>query len=198
MSSKIPFAVQPLNKGSRRLGNESTGIIEMPIRGGLTTGEDRVIAELLEDHEDLEKAEAELCDLIATSEGITLMEARQIILDRISKKEQPPTADAIAVKYAKAIGEHQSLTRKFGYMLIDATVTAMMRVRLGTKEWTMEDTQTGLDRMLYMAIWEFAQEETASERRGQSDKPVVSEDSLGKPSAARPARKRTGKESIGN
>jgi hypothetical protein len=197
MTAQIPWVVQPATRTTKRLGNDSTGIIEMPVCGGLLTGEDRLIGELIAEQGDLQKAEAELCDLIATSEGITLMEARQIILNYANNAEQDPAAAAIADKHAAAIATYQALTRSYGYLLMDATVTALMVGRLGMKGWTIEDTRNSdqMTRGLYLAIWEFAQEEAAAERGEKSE---VTEESLGKPSAAPPARKRTGKSSSGS
>jgi hypothetical protein len=197
MTAKIPFVVKPSTHSTKRLGNESTGIIEMPVRGGLLTGEDRLIGELIAEKGDLQKAEAELCDLIATGEGITLLEARQIILNHANNVEQEPEAAAIAEKHEAEIATYQALTRSSGYLLMDATVTALMVGRLGMTGWTLDDTRNSdqMTRGLYLAIWEFAQEEAAAERGERAD---VSEESLGKPSAATPARKRTGKSSSGS
>jgi hypothetical protein len=195
MTAQIPFVVKPATHTTKRLGNESTGIIEMPVRGGLLTGEDRLIGEMIAEQGDLQKAEAELCDLIATSEGITLMEARQIILNHTNKVEQEPAATAVAEKHAAEIATYQALTRGYGYLLMDATVTALMVGRLGIKDWTIENTRSEMSRGLYLAIWEFAQEEAAAER---GEKAEVTEETLGKPSAAPPARKRTGKSSSGS
>ena len=197
MSSLIPFVVQPKQHTVKRLGNESTGIIEVPVRGGLLTAEDRMIGELTAEAGDLQKAEAELCDIIAKSEGITMMEARQIVLAVSNRLEQEPEAQAIATRHAEAIAEYQAMSRQFGYLLMDATVTALMACRMGITGWTIEETRSDdmLTRGLYLAIWEFAQAEAAAER---GEKAEVTEESLGKPSAESPARKRTGKSSSGN
>jgi len=192
----IPWLVQPSQRTTRKIGNDITGIIEMPVRGGLLTSEDRIIGELLAEHPDMGKAEAELCDLIATAEGITMVEARKIIQDHAAREDLEDDAAAIVERHKAPIAEYQAKTRAYGYFLMDATVTALMKVRMGLPEWSMDDTRTDLARGLYLAIWEFAQEEAAAEHSGKVAK--VTEESLGKPSAERPAQKRTGKSSSGS
>jgi len=196
MPSQIPWLVQPSQRTMRKIGNDITGIIEMPVRGGLMTAEDRLIGEMLAEQPDMGKAEAELCDIIATAEGITMVEARKIIQNHAAKLDLEDDAVAIVERHKGAIAEYQAATRAYGYFLMDATVTALMQVRMGLPEWTMKDTQTDLPRGLYLAIWEFAQEEAAAEHSGKVAK--VTEESLGKHSAAPAPRKRTGKESSGS
>lgn len=192
----IPWLVQPSQRSTRKIGNDVTGIIEMPVRGGLLTSEDRIIGELLAEQPDMGKAEAELCDLIATAEGITMLEARKIIQDHAARADLEDDAVEIVERHKVAIAEYQAATRAYGYFLMDATVTALMKVRMGLPEWSMEDTQTDLPRGLYLAIWEFAQEEAAAEHPGKVAQ--VTEESLGKPSGEPAPRKRTGKSSSGS
>jgi hypothetical protein len=166
----------------------------LPRFGGLTTGEDRVIGEALTDAPDVAKALAELCDLIGTAEGLSLLEARKVVVGPAEGDQAEPKALELADKYRAEIKTYSKLSRQYGYSLMDATVTAFMDARSGLDGWEMRHTK-GMMRDVFLAVWNRAQEEIKAENQ-----PVVepTEESMGKPLAVKPASKRTGRRSTGN
>lgn len=166
----------------------------LPRFGGLTTGEDRAIGEALAEAPDVAKALAEVCDVIATAEKLTLLEARKVVVGAGAGETLEPKAVELAEKYAAEIKAYGKISRDYGYKLMDATVTAFMEARSGVDGWEMRHTK-GMMRDVFLAVWNVAQEEIKAENQ-----PAVepTEESLGKPSRARPAAKRTGRRSTGN
>lgn len=194
----LPWVVQPAKARTRQIGDEVTGILELPVRGGLTVGEERLINSMLPAHHDVQKAESELYNLIATAEEITMMEARAIVQDRIKMLPQEDKAAFIADKYQAEIAGFQNESKEFGYCIMDATVTAIIQSRLKKPDWTIADTQSSdFDRKLYLALWEFAQEEINAEQQSRATEPAT-EESLGKHSSETIRPKRTGRRSSGN
>lgn len=164
----------------------------LPKFGGLTTGEDRVIGDALAEAPDMPKALAELCDLIATAEGMTLLEARKVVTGDLSDAGEK--GKALAAKYETEIKAYGKVSREYGYALMDATVTAFMASRSGMDGWGMEHTK-GMMRDAFLAVWQVAQAEISSEGMPTAE---PTEESMGKPSPGRPASKRTGRRTSGN
>lgn len=165
---------------------------DLPRFGGITTGEDRMIGEALADAPDMPKALAELCDLIGTAEGMTLLEARRIATGSIADLGDRGTE--LTAKYSAEIKAYNKISRDYGYLLMDATVTAFLRYRSSHDGWNERHTARMM-RDAFLAVWTVAQDEIKAEAA-----PVVepTEESMGKPSAAKPASKRTGTRSTGN
>jgi hypothetical protein len=166
----------------------------LPRYGGLCVAEDRGIGEALADAPDVGKALAELCDLIGTAEGLSLLEARKVVVGAAAGEEPEPRAKELAEKYAAEIKAYGKLSRDYGYRLMDATVTAFMASRSGMDGWEAGHTAK-MARDAFLAVWEVAQAEIKAENQ-----PVVepTEESMGKPSPGRPAAKRTGRRTTGN
>jgi hypothetical protein len=164
----------------------------LPRFGGLTTGEDRMIGDALADAPDMPKALAELCDLIGTTEGMTLLEARRIATGDIA--DLGDRGQELCSKYTAEIKGYNKVSREYGYQLMDATVTAFMRYRSGHDDWEERHTQRMM-RDAFLAVWTVAQDEINAEAT-----PVVepTEESMGKPLPAKAASKRTGRRISGN
>jgi len=128
---------------------------------------------------------AQIADAIAKEENLSLTEAFQIIESAISGRNLEPEADAIRIKHATRIEEVAVVYAKAGQRNIEATVTGMIRSRCSLPNWTLEDTRN-LDKALFDAIWQLAQDEQAAEAMPTNP---PSEDDLKKPQPVTAKRK---------
>lgn len=191
----LPFVQSPAEQTTRRLGTPTSGILEMPVIGGLTVDESAIISELLATQQSAFVTGAGAADVIAKSEEISLTEAFQIIEKAVMGRPLEGAADQIRIRHADRIAEVAKVYAKAGQVNMEATVTALIRCRLNLPEWSVADTK-GLHKALFDAIWELAQEEQTAEAMPSSP---PSEEDLGKqPAATGPSRKPTGKRSSGN
>lgn len=190
----LPFVQKPAATATRRCGTPASGILEFPVLGGLTVGESAVITQLLTSEQSSFVKGAQMADVIAKSEKISLSEAFAVIEAAISGKQLEPDADLIRIRHAAEIEEVARVYAKAGQANMTASVTALIRCRLGMGEWELADTEQ-LHRALFNDIWQLAQDEQAAE-----DQPTASlpdEEVLGKPPAANgSSRKRTGSPSV--
>lgn len=179
----------------RRVGNDATGILEFPVRGGLTVEESDTIAELLASEEPSLVAGAKLADAIAAEESISITEAFQVIENTVAGRTLEPAADTIRIKHAERIAEVTRIFDRSGRMTSIATVTALIRHRLNLPAWNVSDT-TKLPRLLRDEIWMLAMDEQEAEALPS---PPPSEDDLKKQPAEPPRnQKRTGTKSSGS
>lgn len=156
----LPFAVQPRQHPPRRVGTLDSGILEIPVLGGLTVDEATTIAELLADDVSAFVQGAQLADAIAQGEDITQAEAFAIIEDVMAGRRLEGTAEAIRLKYAERL---EALSLKYasaGQRNIEASVTAIIRHRLDRPGWVMPD---GFPRVLLQDIWQLVLDEQAAE-----------------------------------
>lgn len=169
----------------------------MPRLGGLTVAEDRVITEALDGSPDLMQQLAELADVIATTEKITMLEAKAIIEQYGGTLE--PAAQEIASRHQGGILAYQAKARENGYRMMDAAVTALILSRggedgNGIPGWTVGHTHR-LMRDVYLEVWNIANAELNTE----NIKPEpMTEESLGKHSTAPAKRSRTGTKHSGS
>lgn len=190
--SKLPFVVAPRKPETRRVGNEVSGVLELPVLGGITVGEAAVTSELLAMEQSSFVTGARIADAIAKEESITLSEAFHIIESAVSGRELEPKAEEIRTKHAERIEEVARVYTAAGQRNMEATVTALLRCRLDLKDWSLEDTRT-MSRKLFEDIWALAREEQDAEDISSAP---VTEEELKKPQpAATTAVKRTGKKS---
>ncbi len=188
----LPFVQAPEAPTSRRLGTPASGILEMPVLGGLTVGESAVIAELLANEQSSFVKGAQIADAMAKAEGISISEAFNIIEGAISGRQLEERAEEIRTKHAALIQEVAQVYAAAGQRNMEATVTALIRCRCGLPDWSTSDTRQ-MHRALFNAIWQLAQEEADAEAM-PSEPPT--EEELGKPPAADgAATKRTGRRS---
>jgi hypothetical protein len=191
----LPFITPPVASTKRRIGNERCGILELEVRGGLTVGESATIAELLAGEQSSFVRGAQIADAIAKEESLSLTEAFQIIESAISGRNLEPEADAIRIKHATRIEEVAMVYAKAGQRNIEATVTGLIRSRCSLPDWSLDDTRS-LDKVLFDAIWQLAQDEQTAEAM-PSNPP--SEDDLKKPQPVTAKRKApTGLKSSGS
>lgn len=188
----LDFVVPPVPTSRRRIGNEYSGILEVEVKGGLTTDESDTISDLLSEEQSSFVQAAKLADAIATSESISQLEAFTIIEKAISGLDLEPDADAIRLRHAEAIAEIAKLYRLSATRNVEASITAIIRHRLDRPQWGLSDTRA-LHKALRSGIWQLVLDEQAAEDMPSAP---LSEEELGKPPAADgSATKRTGRRS---
>lgn len=191
----LPFIQAPATPRTRIVGNAEAGTLEFPILGGLTVGESAVMAEILANEQSSFVKGAQIADLIAKEENISLLEAFQLIENSIGGKDLEPAADAMRLKHATRIEEVARIYTASGQRNMEAGVTALIRCRLDQPDWSVEDTRK-LKRRLFNDIYDILLEEQAAENT-ETSPPTEAE--LGKPQAeAGNERRPTGKKSSGN
>ena len=188
----LPFVQAPEAPTTRRLGTPASGILEMPVLGGLTVGESAVISELLANEQSSFVKGAQIADAIAKAEEISISEAFNIIEGAISGRQLEQRAEEIRTKHAALIQEVAQVYAAAGQRNMESTVCALIRCRCNLPDWSVADTRQ-MHRALFNAIWQLAQEENDAEAM-PSEPPT--EEELGKPPAADgDAMKRTGRRS---
>ena len=190
----LPFIQPPKTRELRRVGNDSTGILEIPVMGGLTVGESAAISELLAMEQSSFVAGAKIADAIAKEESISLTESFKLIEDAIAGRDLEPEADAIRLRHAARIEQVAAVYAKAGQRSLEATVTAIIQQRLNLPDWSLKDTKS-LPRQLFNELWQLAQEEKDAENQPATPH---SEDEIKKPLPEDGApQKPTGKKSRG-
>lgn len=190
----LPFLQAPANTSKRVVGNEASGTLEVPVLGGLTVAESATIQELLAKDQSTFVKAAQIADAIAKAEGVTLVEAFELVEAAVAGRELEPEAMAMKLRHAARMEEMGQVLRSAGERTRQATVTALIRHRLGMDEWGMGDTQ-GLHRRLFDELYRLAEDETVTE--DLPSKPRTEEE-LGKPQAGGGSPRRgTGKRSSG-
>jgi hypothetical protein len=188
----LPFVQQPAPQTTRRIGTPASGIIEVPVFGGLTVDESATIADLLTGEQSSLVKGAQAADAIAKAEGISLSEAFSIINATIQGQMQEPAATAIAATHAQLIQDVARIIQSAGQRNMNASVTAILMHRQDRPEWTMAQTRK-LPRVLFNGIWQLILDEQAAEEL-QTEQ--ITEDDLKKQQPADGSRpKRTGRKS---
>lgn len=189
----LPWIVAPRQHQPRRVGTLDSGILEIPVRGGLTVDEARIVAELTADDVSAFVLGAQLAELIAAEQdGISLLEAFAIVEDTMSGKTLDDRANEIRIRYAERLEAVTHAYAAAGQRNIQASVTAIMRERLGMTDWVMP---ADFPRVLLDDIWALICDEQAAENL-PANRPTAAD--LGKPLPAAGSRKRrTGRSSSG-
>lgn len=191
----LPFVVPPTAARVRRVGNSRCGVLEIEERGGLMVEEDDLIAELLEGGESAYVESAKAADAIAAAESVSITEAFAIVRRAIFGEELEEDAEAIRIRHAPLIQHVAEVYARTGRRTMEASVTAIIRCRMGKPEWTVEQTRK-MDRTLYQGIYQLVLDEQAAERM---DDEAPTEESLGKPLGGSGKRRaRTGRKSSGS
>jgi hypothetical protein len=181
----------PAAPQTRLIGNERVGIIEVPVLGGLTIEEDETIAELTDKGSSVMVLASRKAQAIELAEKISLVEAYRILEDAVCAKPQEEAARVIALRHAEAVSEVRTAWTEAGSLNRRATVTALLRHRLGVPE-----IPQGFPRVLFNALADLAEEEQAAENL--PPQPVTAE-ALGKPPEAKSSgKRRTGARSSGS
>lgn len=188
----LPYAVVPRQHPPRRVGTLDSGILEIPVLGGLTVDESTTITELLADDVSAFVQGAQLADAIAQAEQISQPEAFAIIEDVMAGKRLEGQAEAIRLRYAERLEGLATVYAGAGERNIRASVTAIVRHRLDMPGWVMPE---GFPRVLLQDIWQLVMDEQAAERL-PANKPT--DDDLKKqPPVSGKRRERTGRASSG-
>lgn len=168
MTASLPFLHAPAKAATRRCGTPQSGIIELPVLGGLTIGETALINQLLVMEQSSFAKGAQIADAIAKEESIrlgrevSLTEAFQIVEAAVAGKLLEADAAEISTRHATKIEEVARTFANAGIRNMEATVTALISCRLSLSEWHLEDTRK-LHRALFEDIWQLAQEEQEAE-----------------------------------
>lgn len=193
--SSLPFVEAPHQRQPRRIGTSDTGVLEVPVLGGLTVLEGETIAELLDGQQSAFVRAAQLADVIAQAESTSHAEAFSLIEQAISGVPLEPDAEELRLKYAERIEEVARVYNADGKRSMMASVTAIIRHRLDRPNWTLEDTGKQ-PRALIAGIWELVLDEQAAESMPTSR---PDDEAVKKPRPATGAgRGRTGRRSSGS
>lgn len=191
----LPFLQAPAAPRKKIVGNADSGTLEMPVLGGLTVGESAVIAELLANEQSSFVKGAQIAEVIAKEEKISLLEAFQLIENSIGGKDLEESAEAMRLKHSQKIEEVARIYTASGQRNMEAGVTALIRCRLNLPDWSLEDTRK-LHRRLFNDIYDVLSAEQESEN---SESAPPTEEELGKPPEENTSeRESTGKKSSGS
>jgi hypothetical protein len=190
--SKLPFVVAPRKPELRRVGDEVSGVLEVPVLGGITVGEAAVVADLLASEQSSYVAGARIADAIAKEENITINEAFHIVESAAFGRPLEEAADAIRLKHLERINEVARIFAQTSRLNMEASVTALLRCRLNLPDWKVSDTRT-LFGKLFEDLWQLVQDEQDAEDLSTTP---PTEESLKKPQpVTTSAPKRTGRKS---
>lgn len=190
----LPFAVQPRQHPPRRVGTLDSGILEIPVLGGLTVAESAAISELLAGDISTFVQGAQAADVIAKAEDISQPEAFSIIERFIAGIKLDAKEEEIRLRHAVKLDALAKVYAASGERNIQASVTAILQNRLQLTDWTLEDTKV-MPRVLLQDIWQLIMDEQTAENL-PANRPT--DDDLKKqPPVSGSSRVRTGKASSG-
>ena len=177
----LPYVIPPQAQSPRRIGNTVSGIIEVPVLGGLTVQEGDAVAELLADEPSAFVAGADLAAAIAAAEGCSIDEVFKNVVERGvgGPIDDDPEAEKLRLKYAAKIDAVARVYQRAGARNMAACATAIIRYRLDRPEWSLEKTHK-LPRMLQEGLWQLVLDERNAERLPAEP---ITEDDLKKPPA---------------
>jgi hypothetical protein len=189
----LPFVVKPAAQELRRIGNETTGILEVPVKGGLTIGESDFVADQMESEESAYVAKAKAAEVIATAESITRVEALAVIESMLDGAELEPKAKEIAERHEEVLLRVAGQFRRYVRSYRRAVVSAILHIRLKVADWQAE--LADLDPLLFDGLYQLATEEQTAD---QGDAEPPTEEDLGKqPEASSSGSEPTGAPSSG-
>ena len=188
----LPFLQPPAAPRTRDVGNSDSGILRLPLIGGLTVTEAIVLEELVAERPNAFVEAAKFADAIAAAESISRVEAFTVIERAVGGQELEPAAQTLRLKYAARINAVIHIFTTSNEHTKEAAVTALIRCRQSLPDWSIADTR-GLHRRLLTDIYDLYLDELESEATPASP---VGEEELGKPplESGSPA-KRTGRKS---
>lgn len=191
-TTKLPFVELPAAPATKRVGDVSTGILEIPVYGDFLVGETSYIEERMSQFESLTVRAAQVAEVIANRESITIGEAYAVVERSLLGQLESDQDRLLGARYAADIAGLETLFAVTGRHRVDATVTAILRYRLNP-EWTEEDTGR-LTRRQREVIYQFAEEE----RIGIEAAPMTDEELTEAAKGESKAKKPTGGASTGN
>ena len=162
---------------TRRVGTKATGILQVPIYGGITTDEDTEYALLLADLPSALEAAARLAEAMHVQhDGMTRVEAYAVIQGHLAGSEPEPAALELILQHAGQLEDiKRQWVREFQSRRI-AAVTALLRVRLGATDETIASVRKR-PRKLIEALYAIWQDEQAAEA---ADAAPMTEDDIKK------------------
>ena len=160
-----------------RIGNEDSGIIELPVCGGLLRKEREIVDELTRSGESLYVVSARAAARISESEGISLSESLRVL----QGGDQNESTGDIRLRHAELLRDVIAASMEESKLHKMATITAMMRVRGGVPDWQISDWDDQPD-LIIDGVYALASVELAAEPIREQRMP--SEEELGKPPAA--------------
>ena len=189
----LPWITAPTEQPPRRIGTPASGVLEIPVLGGLTVEEARLIAELTAEDVSAFVLGAQLAEAISTDEEISLLEAFDLVEAVVAGRPLEGASAEIRIRHAEQLQAVASAYAAGGQRQIEASVTAIVRCRLNQPGWTIPPR---FPRVLLDGIWALIREEQAAERLPTAP---ITEDDLGKPQAADGSpSKPTGRRSSGS
>ena len=191
----LQYRQQPQqDRTMRTVGTKRSGILDVPILGGITTDEDTEYALLLADLPSALEAAARLADAMHAKHGMTRVEAYAVIQAHLAGVEAEPDAQELILQHATEMEDiKRQWLREFQSRRL-AAVTALLRMRLGAKDQTIE-TVRSMPRKLVDALYGIWQDEQAAEAE---DVAPMTEDDVKKPPLANEPDASDGTPSSGN
>lgn len=173
----LPWIVPPTPATVRRIGTLASGILEIPVLGGLTVEEGRIIGEITAEDVSAFVLGAQLAEAISKDEQINILEAFDLVEAFVSGKQLEGHSAEIRIRHAEQLQAVATAYSASGQRQIEASVTAVVRCRLGLPGWTIP---ARFPRVLLDGIWALIRDEQAAENLPPTP---VTEDDLGKPPA---------------
>lgn len=170
----IRYVTPPQEHEPRLIEGKNGESFYIKVRGGLSTKESQIASTLLEEDEDAFDMAAELSRTISMAEGLTHVEAYQIIERAVARKKVEMEGDekergekeyGIRLRYSREIKAVRLAWKNAGQRGTEATVTAMIQCRVEVDgRWTIEDTRNlGAD--VYQQIVELMNEEQSTAKK---------------------------------
>jgi hypothetical protein len=170
----LPYIKPPQTFPPRRIGNDASGILEVPVLGGLTVEESDTMARLQADDVSPFVIEVETAAAMAAAEECSIMEAYKVVKDGTAGLPlDNPLAEAMRLRHARQIDEVAKVFNAAGSRTMTAGVTAIIRHRLGRPDWTVAETLK-LPRQLRKSLWQLVTDEQDAE--ALPVEPVTEED----------------------
>ena len=171
----LPYAVPPQpQQPHRRIGTPASGMLDVPILGGIAVKEAKTVEALLANQRSTFVVEASVAEEIATAENITILEAYSIVTEAARGRElTDPRAKEIALRYAEQINSITRAYSEIGGETMEAWAVAMIRHRLGQPDCTLADVRA-MPRVLLQGLWGVVVDEQDAEK--QPSEPVTEAD----------------------
>lgn len=192
----LPFLQPPAEPRKRKCGNDESGIIEVPLFGGITVGEAATVSDLTTAEDSSLVMAAKAADAIAKTEGITISEAFDVIEKAVNRTPLEQGGEDIRLRHLGVIESVGSSYLRSGRTQTLALITSILRHRLRLPDWGMADT-AGLHKAILDDLIQLVDDERAAELLPAGTNP--DDETLGKPpvESGSPS-KRTGTKSAGS
>lgn len=180
----IPYRLWPEPQvTTRTVGNRRTGIIDVPLYGGITTDEDTEYALLLADLPSALEAAARLAEAWHVQHSMTRVEAYAVIQGHLAGITPEDAAQELILQHAAELESiKRQWVREFQSRRL-AAVTALLRIRLGAADTTIAAVRK-LPRTLRDGLYDVWQEEQAAET--EAIEPLTEDDVKKQPPESEP------------